>query len=90
MKNTKLIVALVVLLAAGLGMGCGKGLPTDNWNEELINEGGGTGHTDYTYTYNPNWRIPPRCPAGPSLRSPRDCIPQVPTPTAGGGGPSGP
>ena len=38
MKHTKLLVALVVLLAAGLGMACDQGLPTqidygsENWH----------------------------------------------------------
>ena len=44
MKHTKLTVVLVVLLAAGLGVGCGAGSPT----APCLTDNG-----------DPNWRVPP-------------------------------
>ena len=80
MKHTKLITALVVLLAAGLGTACDKALPTDNWREDLTGNGGGTpGTPSYIGGLHPYRGAPPPCPPGTPPRLPRNCVPQIPS-----------
>ena len=55
-----------ILLVAGLGMACDRGLPTDNWNEELLKP-------------EPNWRVPEPmpCAAGTPSQFAQGCTPQA-------------
>ena len=80
MRLTKTLTALLVLLAAGLGMACDRSLPTETWNEALIKSAEDNPQpTAYYDNLHPNWRVPPPCPLGTSPRLARNCIPQVPS-----------